>query len=191
MTEIATNDPLNRNLADQVRHYRHGADQLAQPLGRTPTYEERRAALGVRDERRLQALEAWADYQVNQESGHYGTVFPDWDEDLEDWGVTQAVAYAAGRSPRAANPPYEVTVFTLFQEQLQAALAPLPPLEQQVIRVHYYLEESLPQIAREVGLSRQTISHRHQQALASLYQILMERGYGPDSLPDHWAGAFF
>ena len=187
MAEMIAQDPLNRRLLDQVRQYRREYDQRAQEHGRAPTSEELRQALGLRDESRFQLLEAWADYQVNQESLAPEPRPGEIDEDLEDWTLTQAAAYSSGRSPNASNPPYEATVRTLFREQLQSAVQQLPVLEQQIVRVHYFGEETLTQIAREVGLSRQTVSQRHQRALAQLGQTLRERGYGEESLPEEWA----
>jgi len=59
-------------------------------------------------------------------------------------------------------------------------------LQQQLIHVHYGQDESLAQMARDLGLSRQTLSKHHQRALARLQQTLTQRGYGEESVPDQW-----
>jgi RNA polymerase sigma factor (sigma-70 family) len=105
--------------------------------------------------------------------------------------VTQAAAHAVGRCPLASNPPYEATVLALFREQLREAVGQLPPLEQQLIQVHYYQEESLSQMARDIGLSRQTLSKYHQQALARLEETLRRRGLTEEAWPDRWEVNFY
>jgi RNA polymerase sigma factor for flagellar operon FliA len=191
MSEMISHDPLNRHLVEQVREYRQQADRLAQFLGRGPTAEELREALGCRDEQRFQLLEALADYPVNQESLAPEPDGEGVDGEVEDWNVTQAAAHAVGRCPLASNPPYEATVLALFREQLREAVGQLPPLEQQLIQVHYYQEESLSQMARDIGLSRQTLSKYHQQALARLEETLRRRGLTEEAWPDRWEVNFY
>ena len=186
MDELTRHDPLTKYLQDQVREYRQQAERLAQFLGRTPTSQELREALGYRDEKRFQLLESLADYQVNQESLAPEPEADGVNEEAEDWNVTRAAAGSCGRDPVASNPPYAATVLALFREQLQGALATLPPLQQQVIQVYYYGEETLTQMARDIGISRQTLSQHHQRALTQLQETLTQEGYGEENLPGEW-----
>jgi RNA polymerase sigma factor (sigma-70 family) len=186
MTEMIAQDPLSQHLVKQVREFRQRADQLAQFLGRAPSGEELRQALGYPDEKRFQLLEDLANYHVNVESLGPEEGGDEDQEGIEDWNVTQRTAASAGRNALNSNPPYEATVLHLFQEQLQAAIGELPPLEQQLIQVHYYQEETLSQISRDIGISRQTLSKHHQRALAHLNETLTERGLGEESLPEVW-----
>ena len=41
-------------------------------------------------------------------------------------------------------------------------------------------------MARDIGISRQTLSKHHQRALAHLEEGLAERGWDGESLPDLW-----
>ena len=191
MTEMVAQDPLDRRLIDQVREFRREQERLVQELGRAPTGEELRQEMGCRDEKRFQLLEALADYQVNVESlapeegGHEEP------EGVDEWNVTRAAAYAGGQDPLLSNPPYEGALLNLFREHLREAIGSLPTLEQQVIEVHYYQEETLTQMAQDIGLSRQTLSQYHQRALAHLEETLTERGLDQECLPEVWVGDDF
>ena len=186
MDELTRQDTLTKYLREQVRQFRQQAEELAQLMGRCPTGQELREAFGCRNEQRFQLLESLSDYMVNQEN----LALQDGDEDQqegEEWNATRAVAAAEGYDP-IANTPYAAVVQHLYREQLQRAIEELPPLQQQIIHVRYGEGESLAQMARDIGISRQTLSMHHTRALAHLREALTERGYGPDALPTEWCG---
>lgn len=187
MTEMHTQDTLPRNLSDQVREFRRQSEELAQLMGRTPTGDELREALGCRNEKRFQLLESLSDYLVNQESLPPDEGGPD-EPDVSDWVVSHAIAAAEGYDPISVDDPYTSTELRMFQEQLNETIASLPVLQQQLIWAHYFRDETLTRVAMDIGLARQTISQHHQRALTQLGQTLRERGYGEDALPAEWGG---
>jgi len=138
MDELTRQDTLTKYLREQVRQFRQQQDQLAQELGRPATYDELREALGYRDETRLQLLSSLADCMVNVEPLRQDEGGRDEPDELADKLVTFAHAAAEGYDPISVNDPYEVTELRMFQEQLQAAIATLPVLQQQLIHFHYY-----------------------------------------------------
>lgn len=188
MTELTRQDTLTKNLREQVRQFRQQSEELCQLLGRAPTGDELRETLGCRNETRFQLMEALSDYRVNQEPLPHETGGQDEPDELADKLVTCAHAAAEGYDPVASDDPYEATELRMFQDNLQAAIETLPILDQQIVHVHYFMDETLTQIALDIGLARQTISQHHTRALAQLEQALVERGYGVDALPTEWGG---
>ena len=186
ISEMHTQDTLPRNLSDQVREFRRQAEELAQLMGRCPTGQELREAFGCRDEQRFQLLESLADYQVNQEQLDREEGGPDEPEGMEDWTITCAIAATEGRDPITSNDPYESTVKRMFQDNLHEAIKSLPVLAQQIIHVRYGEGESLAQMSRDIGISRQTLSMHHTRALDHLRETLLDQGYGPDAVPNEW-----
>ena len=57
---------------------------------------------------------------------------------------------------------------------LRAAIAKLPPEQQDLIHRIYFLEQSHKEIAAELGVDRSAISHRIKRALAALKKILQK-----------------
>jgi RNA polymerase sigma-70 factor (ECF subfamily) len=90
---------------------------------------------------------------------------------------------AAGELP--APPP--VAAVPIDPLELERAIARLPPAQQIVVRLRYYLGLSLAQIGRNLSISSNTAASRCRYALAALRNALSrpEHTAGPEKELDH------
>lgn len=85
---------------------------------------------------------------------------------------------AAGRQLPAAHDVVETAWASLQQEQVQAALAELPPEQRQVIEWIYFQGKTRREIAQEEDIPFGTINTRARLALDKLRRALQANGYG-------------
>lgn len=97
---------------------------------------------------------------------------------LDDMGRAKVIPLTAApeaTAPEATAPPSDAAV--LAQEQraaVHAALRRLPPAERELLIRRYFFEESVAEIARDLGLSRGALDTRLWRARQNLRRLLSD-----------------
>ncbi len=144
------------HMAEQINRALRGKRDLAQELGRDPSYEELADLLGVTPERVEQILGYGRDpVSLDAPVGNDGdSVFGDFIEDAD--------------APRAS----EAIDFALLQGRLRAVLATLPERSASVVRLRFGLDDGRPrtldQVGRALGLTRERIRQIERETLVEL-----------------------
>ncbi len=63
---------------------------------------------------------------------------------------------------------------------LKAAIAELDDREREIIERHHFGEDTITQIAKDLGFNKSWVSRIHARAITKLRRILLDAGYDPD-----------
>jgi RNA polymerase sigma-B factor len=142
-----------RELGLSLRKHR---EQLEQKLGRPPTVSEMAEAVGVSEERLLQAMDLDRAYQPASLDAH-----------LHDDGGEERSSFweAIGRSDPSLLAIEE-------RESVHRALERLDARQQAIIKYRFFEEISQAEVARRLGISQMHVSRLERQALQRLRGLL-------------------
>lgn len=151
-------------LQELSQRVRRASDALVQQLGRQPTTEEIAASVGL-------AEEAVAEIESTRALFSVASL----DESTEDGSRSLAEREsAAATGARGGNVSGSLTSFEAPVEEkvvLEDALRRLKELEQRVIYLFYYEDRSQTEIARELSISNNYVSHILKNSARKLQQM--------------------
>jgi RNA polymerase sigma-B factor len=136
-----------RPLKELHLRLRDTAQVLGEQLGRSPTTSELAEALGVSEERVLEAIEAGAGYRSGSTSSDEGAS-----------SVEQLVARRSG----------DVTAGADDRILLEGMLARLPARERRIVHLRFYEDLTQSEIAEQVGISQMHVSRLLRHTLEEL-----------------------
>jgi RNA polymerase sigma factor FliA len=156
LDELRSGDWASRSVRAAARRTDAAADALAMSLGRPPTKEELAAALGV-DRSELDALQLDVHraimVSIDAETGADGGSL-----DLPDTGESPERALVRGERART----------------LHEAIRALPDRLDEVIERNFFGDESLTDIARDLGVTLSRVSQMRARALVLLHAAMSE-----------------
>lgn len=162
LDELRRLDPLTRTARERTRRIDTVRNSLSHRLGRVPTSHEIAAATG------LTVRELW-DWQTMLRSNAHSS----FDSPAED---TPELEPPLGDRLPAPDLDLDLEIDReLERERLQEALRALDPTAQQVVRLSFFEDRSLREIAPTVGLSESGVSRIRTRALIQLRQHLHRR----------------
>jgi RNA polymerase sigma factor FliA len=156
LDELRSGDWASRSVRAVARHTDAAADALAMSLGRPPTRDELATSLGV-DKSELDALQVDVHraimVSIDAETGADGTSL-----DLPDTG----------------DSPERATLRNERARTLHDAIRALPDRLDEVIERNFFGDESLTDIARDLGVTLSRVSQMRARALTLLYAAMSE-----------------
>lgn len=143
---------------------RDAADEFARQHGGAPTVADLSAKLGVPEEAIIEAIEVGNQYELASidEAGPEG--------DDADGGLS--VADRAGDEDENIQSLGD-------RDQIDWALAQLPPRQRIIVRLRFYGDMSQQQVAQRLGISQMHVSRLQRKALEHLRRVLAADGSGP------------
>lgn len=156
-------DWASRDLRKRYKQVEATRQTLAMTLGREATDEEVAGSLGLDKER-------WNDLMVDFRN--IGAAAAQRRADRDDERPSQEVPCAITECPD------QVYARRDMSKQLDGVLSALPVRHRQVLVGYYKRELTMRQIGEQMGIRESRVSQIHKAALASLQQMLSERGIG-------------
>lgn len=156
--ELRDLDYMSRSARCDAKNLDKLRESLEQKLGRSPTDEELRKAMGVSQkqfDKVLRRTQACSFISINDtpNSCDSDAAAPSFSESIPD-----------ENSPTAVE---EIEKRELF-EDVKRNIAALPERQRRILEGYYFQEKKLAEIAREFGLTEARICQIHSQALNSL-----------------------
>lgn len=162
LDELRRLDPLTRTARERTRRIDAVRNTLSHRLGRTPTSHEIAHATG------LSVRELW-DWQMTLRSGAHSSFDSPTDDSPE-------LEPPLGDRLPAPDLDLDLEIDRERErERLQEALRALDPAAQQVVRLSFFEDRTLREIAPEMGLSESGVSRIRTRALIQLKQHLHRR----------------